>query len=182
MKIAVPVTVDNQISGHFGHSDSYGVFTISDNREITEIKSVESPKGCGCNSDLASSLSTDGVTVMLAAGIGDGAVNNLNNNGIAVIRGCSGNATEVVKLFISGLVEDTGNSCDHHTKDHDHHAKDHDHHNHDHHNHDNDHGHSHSCGCGGHHDHGHDHGHAHSCGHGGHHDHGHELVHNCGCN
>jgi predicted Fe-Mo cluster-binding NifX family protein len=170
MKIAVPVTVDNQISGHFGHSDSYGVFTISDNKEITEIKTVESPKGCGCKSDLASSLSTDGVTVMLAAGIGDGAVNNLNNNGIEVIRGCSGNATEVVKLFISGLVEDTGNSCDHHTKDHEHH--------------DHDHGHSHSCGSGDHHDHGHDHGHAHSCGHGDHHnhEHGHDLVHSCGCN
>jgi len=170
MKIAVPVTVDNQISGHFGHSDSYGVFTISDNKEITEIKTVESPKGCGCKSDLASSLSTDGVTVMLAAGIGDGAVNNLNDNGIEVIRGCSGNATEVVKLFISGQVEDTGNSCDHHTKDHGHHEHEH--------------GHSHSCGSDDHHDHGHDHGGAHSCGHGDHHnhEHGHELVHNCGCN
>jgi predicted Fe-Mo cluster-binding NifX family protein len=168
MKIAVPVTTDNQISGHFGHSDSYGVFTISDSREITEIKTVESPEGCGCKSDLASSLSTDGVTVMLAAGIGDGAVNNLNNNGIEVIRGCSGNATEVVKLFISGLVEDTGNSCDHHAKDHHDHA----------------HGHSHSCGSNDHHDHGHDQGHGHSCGHGEHHnhDHGHELTHSCGCN
>jgi predicted Fe-Mo cluster-binding NifX family protein len=172
MKIAVPVTVDNQISGHFGQSDSYGVFTISDSKEITEIKTVESPKGCGCKSDLASSLSTEGVTVMLASGIGDGAVNNLNNNGIEVIRGCSGNATEVVKLFISGLVEDTGNSCDHHAKDHGHH------------NHEHDHGHEHNCGSNDHHNHGDDHGHAHSCGHGDHHnhEHGHELVHNCGCN
>ena len=170
MKIAVPVTADNQISGHFGHSDSYGVFTISDNKEITEIKTVESPKGCGCKSDLASSLSTDGVTVMLAAGIGDGAVNNLNNNGIEVIRGCAGNATEVVKLFISGLVEDTGNSCDHHSKDHGHHEHDH--------------GHSHSCASNDNHHHGDEHGHEHSCGHGDHHshEHGHELLHNCGCN
>jgi predicted Fe-Mo cluster-binding NifX family protein len=26
MKIAVPVTSDNQIEGHFGHCDSYGVY------------------------------------------------------------------------------------------------------------------------------------------------------------
>jgi predicted Fe-Mo cluster-binding NifX family protein len=123
MKIAVPVTNDNQIDGHFGHCESYGVFTISDSKEITEIKSVESPQGCGCKSDIASTLSTDGVTVMLAAGIGEGAVNKLNNYGIEVIRGCYGNATEVVKLYISGLVEDTGSSCEHHGSHHDHHQE-----------------------------------------------------------
>ena len=50
MKIAVPVTKENQIDGHFGHCESYGVFTISEKKEISEIKSVESPEGCGCKS------------------------------------------------------------------------------------------------------------------------------------
>ena len=45
MKIAVPVTKENQIDSHFGHCESYGVFTISDKKEIADIKSVESPKG-----------------------------------------------------------------------------------------------------------------------------------------
>ena len=40
---------------------------------------------------------SDGVTVMLAGGIGGGAINVLNNSGIEVIRGCSGDAGEVVK-------------------------------------------------------------------------------------
>jgi predicted Fe-Mo cluster-binding NifX family protein len=44
MKIAVPVTKENQIDSHFGHCESYGVFTISDKNEIEEIKSVESPR------------------------------------------------------------------------------------------------------------------------------------------
>ena len=167
MKIAVPLTSDNQIDGHFGHCESYGVFTISDRQEITEIRSVESPKGCGCKSEIGSVLFNDGVTVLLAGGIGDGAVNKLKNEGIEVIRGCTGDAREVVELFISGLVEDTGSSCGHH----DHHEHGH----HDHHNHDNhDHGHH------------HDHEHAHncSCGHGDHHnhEHSHDQIHNCGCN
>jgi len=111
MKIAVPVTKENQIDGHFGHCESYGVFTISEKNEISDVKKVGSPEGCGCKSDIASVLATDGVTVMLAGGIGGGAINVLNNSGIEVIRGCSGDATEVVKLFLSGSVEDSGSSC-----------------------------------------------------------------------
>jgi predicted Fe-Mo cluster-binding NifX family protein len=114
MKIAVPVTKENQIDSHFGHCESYGVFTISDNNEIAEIKNVESPQGCGCKSDIASVLASDGVTVMLAGGIGGGAINVLNNNGIEVIRGCSGDADQVVKLYLSGVVTDSGSSCHQH--------------------------------------------------------------------
>jgi predicted Fe-Mo cluster-binding NifX family protein len=118
MKIAVPVTLDNQIDSHFGHCESYGVFSISEKNDIVEIKSVESPQGCGCKSDIASILASDGVTIMLAGGIGAGAINVLNNSGIEVIRGCSGNATEVVKLYLSGSVEDSGSSCHQHETHH----------------------------------------------------------------
>jgi predicted Fe-Mo cluster-binding NifX family protein len=114
IKIAVPVTKENQIDSHFGHCESYGVFTISEKNQITGIESVESPQGCGCKSDIASILAADGVTVMLAGGIGGGAINVLNNSGIEVIRGCSGDATEVVKLYLSGSVEDSGSSCNQH--------------------------------------------------------------------
>jgi predicted Fe-Mo cluster-binding NifX family protein len=114
MKIAVPVTSDNQIDSHFGHCDSYGVYTISEKNEITDFKTVKSPEGCGCKSDIASVLSADGVKVMLAGGIGGGAINVLNNSGIEVIRGCTGKADEIVKLYIDGLVKDSGSSCHHH--------------------------------------------------------------------
>jgi predicted Fe-Mo cluster-binding NifX family protein len=118
MKIAVPVTAENQIDGHFGHCESYSVFEISENNKISEIKKMASPDGCGCKSDIASVLAKDGVTVMLAGGIGGGAINVLNSHGIDVIRGCSGDATEVVKLFIKGLVEDSGSNCNHHQHQH----------------------------------------------------------------
>jgi predicted Fe-Mo cluster-binding NifX family protein len=114
MKIAVPVTKENQIDGHFGHCESYGVFTITEDKEISNVKSVQSPQGCGCKSDIASVLAADGVSLMLAGGIGGGAINVLNNSGIEVIRGCSGNATEVVKLYLKGMVEDSGSSCQQH--------------------------------------------------------------------
>jgi predicted Fe-Mo cluster-binding NifX family protein len=124
MKIAVPVTSENQIDGHFGHCESYGVFTITEEKKIVNVKSVQSPQGCGCKSDIASVLAADGVSLMLAGGIGGGAINVLNNSGIEVIRGCSGDATEVVKLYLKGLVEDSGSSCHHHEA---HNANGHDH-------------------------------------------------------
>jgi predicted Fe-Mo cluster-binding NifX family protein len=114
IKIAVPITKENQIDSHFGHCESYSVFTVSDNNEIAEVRKVESPRECGCKSDIASVLASDGVTLMLAGGIGAGAINVLNNSGIEVIRGCSGNASEVVKLYLSGLVKDSGSSCHQH--------------------------------------------------------------------
>jgi len=118
MKIAVPITAENQIDGHFGHCDSYGVFTISEKNEISDMKKFGSPEGCGCKSDIASVLAADGVTVMLAGGIGGGAINVLNNSGIEVIRGCSGDATEVVNLYLKGSVEDSGSSCQQHEEHH----------------------------------------------------------------
>jgi len=128
MKIAVPVTTGNQIDSHFGHCESYRIFTITDKREIAEMNNVQSPQGCGCKSDIASVLASDGVTVMLAGGIGGGAINVLNNSGIEVIRGCSGDATLIVNQYLSGLIKDTGSSCNHHNAHHDHdHSHDHGH-------------------------------------------------------
>ena len=113
MKIAVPVTSSRQIDGHFGHCEFYNVFTILETKEIVDVQKMESPQGCGCKSNIASVLAEAGVTIMLAGGIGNGAINVLNNSGIEVIRGCSGNVDEVVKQYVAGLVADSGLSCQH---------------------------------------------------------------------
>nr|WP_320118607.1 NifB/NifX family molybdenum-iron cluster-binding protein [uncultured Marinifilum sp.] len=113
MKIAVPVTSSNQIDGHFGHCEFYNIYTISEDNEIVDAQRMDSPQGCGCKSNIASVLAEAGVNVMLAGGIGNGAINVLNQSGIEVIRGCSGTAQEVVKLFVDGQVSDSGSSCNH---------------------------------------------------------------------
>jgi len=110
MKIAVPVTSDNQIDSHFGHCESYGIYIISDKNEITDIRKVQSPQGCGCKSDIASVLASDGVKVMLAGGIGGGAINVLNSNNIEVIRGCSGDADDATGGLFEVKIRDYQNS------------------------------------------------------------------------
>ncbi len=118
MKIAVPVTSNFEIDDHFGHCEFYNIYTISDKNEIVDVEKLESPQGCGCKSDIASVLSQKNVSIMLAGGIGDGAINVLNRVGIEVIRGCSGKSEDVIKLFLSGLIKDNGESCQQHTEHH----------------------------------------------------------------
>jgi predicted Fe-Mo cluster-binding NifX family protein len=114
MKIAVPVTSGNQIDDHFGHCEFYRVYTISEKNEITERRTIPSTQGCGCKSNIAATLAGDGVTIMLAGGIGAGAINVLKMSGIDVVRGCSGDATTVVESYIKGNINDSGESCKHH--------------------------------------------------------------------
>ena len=118
MKIAVPVTNNNQIDDHFGHCESYNIYNIIGNGVINGVENVPSPQGCGCKSNIAGVLAAKGVSIMLAGGIGGGAINVLNYSGIEVIRGCSGDAAEVVKLFVAGHIVDSGNSCAAHENHH----------------------------------------------------------------
>jgi len=119
MKIAVPVTRNNQIDDHFGHCEFYSVFSISEQNEILDVNTIPSFQGCGCKSNIAGILAADGVSIMLTGGIGGGAIHVLNASGIEVIRGCSGNASEVVKAYLSGHVADSGSSCLKHETHHD---------------------------------------------------------------
>ena len=109
MKIAVP-TRANRIDDHFGHCESYTVFTVDD-KEIIFEETLKSPEGCGCKSNIASVLQKTGVEVMLAGNMGMGALNVLNMHGIDVIRGCSGHPKEVAELFLKGELTDSGTGC-----------------------------------------------------------------------
>lgn len=119
MKIAVPVKHNNEVDEHFGHCESYNVYTIDENKKISQLENIPSPQGCGCKSNIAAVLAEKEVTLMLAGGIGGGAINVLAYHGIDVIRGCSGDATKTVELLLQGNLSDSGISCQHH-ENHDH--------------------------------------------------------------
>ena len=124
MKIAVPVIREDRINDHFGQTENFKVYTISSEKEIVSVKTIPSANGCGCKSGIAGVLAEEGVKVMLAGGIGDGAINVLSNSGIDVIRGCSGEPDENVRRYINGQLSDNGSSCDHHEDHHHHHHHD----------------------------------------------------------
>ena len=118
MKIAVPVKESHQIDNHFGHCAYYQIFTVTENKEILYVEMTDAPEGCGCKSNMAEILEKNGVKVMLAGGIGTGAINKLAEHGIEVIRNCEGNATEQVKRYLAGELKDGGFSCSSHDHEH----------------------------------------------------------------
>ena len=124
MKIAVPIEGNEQIAQHFGHSESYMIYEITEDRKIDDKESLITSTGHVCNSNVGGLLADIGITVMLAGGIGAGAVNKLEASGIKTVRGCSGNASEAVELYITGKITDSGESCSTHDT---HHADGHHH-------------------------------------------------------
>jgi predicted DNA-binding protein (UPF0251 family)/predicted Fe-Mo cluster-binding NifX family protein len=111
-KIAVP-TRDGMVDEHFGHCEYFTVYEMK-NGAIAAERRVDSPDGCGCKSDIASVLARDGVTLMLAGNMGEGAVRILKANGIDVIRGATGKARDVVVSWLAGAVADSGVPCTEH--------------------------------------------------------------------
>lgn len=112
MKIAVP-TRDGMVDDHFGHCDHYTIFTIED-KKIIATSTLPSAQGCGCKSNIASTLQELGVTVMLAGNMGEGAKNKLEAHSIRVIRGCAGVVESVVNGFLLGFIFDSGVGCSTH--------------------------------------------------------------------
>ncbi len=113
MKIAVPTTQANIVDAHFGHCESYTLFSINDQKAVTNTEILASPQGCGCKSNIAGVLREKGVSVLLAGNMGMGAVNVITNHGITVIRGCEGDINKVVANYLCGKINDSGETCSH---------------------------------------------------------------------
>ena len=116
MKVAIP-TKGNLVDDHFGHCEEYTVYTVDSNNSIEKTETLPSPQGCGCKSNIAAILREKEVSVMLAGNMGNGALSVLNNHGIKVYRGCSGDVRQLTESFLQGKVGDSGEGCQHHGVD-----------------------------------------------------------------
>lgn len=117
MKIAV--TYENgQIFQHFGHTENFKIYEISDNTVIDS--KVISTMGQG-HGALAGFLKLNGVDTLICGGIGGGAKNALTDAGIQIYGGVSGDADEAVNSFINGnLSYNPDVRCSHHEHDENH--------------------------------------------------------------
>jgi predicted Fe-Mo cluster-binding NifX family protein len=114
MKIALPVH-NGSVNEHFGHSENFTIYTISPGKTIESVTPVSSD-GCGCHSGIAQILAEQGVSIMLAGNIGGGAINHLHEFGIEVVRGCYGQADNVVIDFLKGTIKDNEQTCTEHER------------------------------------------------------------------
>ena len=111
MKIAVPTKENNQVDAHFGHCEFYTIYTISDQNKVINEERMDSPQGCGCKSNIAETFEQEGIKIMLAGGIGDGAINKLILHGVSVIRNCQGDVSELIEQYMAGAIRDSGSTC-----------------------------------------------------------------------
>ena len=112
MYIAIP-TAQDQVDNHFGHCAYFTIVELDANNNVVSKMQLPSPQGCGCRSGVATILKNIGVAMMLAGNIGDGAVNVLANNGIGIVRGCSGAIDEVIAAYTKGTLKDAQITCTH---------------------------------------------------------------------
>ena len=113
MIYALPV-IQGQVSSHFGHADQFAIIRAGKNGEIIESKLVNAPEGE--HSAIAGWLSAQGVTKIIAGGIGQRAQMMMSEKGIKVFSG----ATEVdpgkaVASHLEGTLATNDNICSNHT-------------------------------------------------------------------
>lgn len=114
MHIALPI-VGNRFSSHFGQSRSFAVFETDDGtKQIVKRWEIPVPDQGGC-SVIPAVLAKQGVNVVLAGGMGAGAVNKLRLAGIEAIVGVVGADPEAIVLdYLKGQLAHSNDTCQHH--------------------------------------------------------------------
>ena len=110
MRIAV--TYENgQIFQHFGHTEQFKIYEVEDNKVVAAQVIDSNGSGHGA---LAGLLADKDIEVLICGGIGGGAQNALDEAGIDVMAGQSGDADAAVEAYLRGELVNSGVNCDHH--------------------------------------------------------------------
>ena len=110
MKIAV-AAMGTAVAGHFGHCENFIFFDTQDGKILSE-QSVPNP---GHRPGfLPNFLADHGAQVVIAGGMGGGAVDIFSERGVQVIIGAQGDARAAVQAFLAGELVSTGSVCHEH--------------------------------------------------------------------
>ena len=108
MKIAIPY-LEGNVNPHFGSSREFVVFEANNGKIIG--KKVVSNEMMHNHGGLANMLKAEGVDVVITGGIGLPMVNALQQTGLDVVTGVSGNAEQVAGEFLNGRLVSRPISC-----------------------------------------------------------------------
>ncbi|MCE5323703.1 P-loop NTPase [bacterium] len=112
MLIALP-TSDGQLCMHFGHCEKFAIFEVDpdENRIIAKTILIPPPHEPGL---LPKWLHGEGVSVVIAGGMGQHAQELFSQSGVKVITGAQPAEPEsVVMAYLNGTLETGENVCDH---------------------------------------------------------------------
>jgi predicted Fe-Mo cluster-binding NifX family protein len=112
LRIAIPLA-DGKLANHFGHCEYFALVDVAlSDRKIAHRQDVKAPPhepGL-----LPPWLSAQGVTHIIAGGMGQRALGLFGQNGVNVIVGAPVETPEkLVTDFLNGVLESGRNVCDH---------------------------------------------------------------------
>ena len=115
MKIAV--TYENgEVFQHFGHTERFKVYEVNNNKIVSETIVDTNGSGHGA---LAGLLRNLGISALICGGIGGGAKIALEEAGIKLYAGISGNCDKAVEAMLEGTLEHNPEAnCNHHGHEH----------------------------------------------------------------
>jgi len=110
MKIAV-ASVNGMVTEHFGYCENFNIYD-AENKQITKKESIPNP---GHKPGFLPNFLNDmGVNVIIAGGMGGGAVTIFNEKGIEVITGAKGSAEVAATSYLQGVLKSSGSICHEH--------------------------------------------------------------------
>jgi len=114
MRIAVPLS-GGRFNAHFGQSAAFWVCDAEEGSQaVTNGHELQLPGEGGCGV-IPAVLSRAGVNLVIAGGMGAGAVANLARCGIEAVMGVTGGTPEqIVQDYLAGRLVSTGAVCQQH--------------------------------------------------------------------
>jgi predicted Fe-Mo cluster-binding NifX family protein len=110
-QIAVPVDSSGVLDAHFGHCRFFALFQTDDAEIISEIQVTPPPHEPGL---LPRWLAEQGVTDIIAGGMGQKAIQLFTQHGLNAIVGAPRlTARELALGYLNGSLQYKGNYCDH---------------------------------------------------------------------
>lgn len=110
MKIAV-ASEGKKVAQHFGHCEGFYLYTVESGK-ITDTQFVPNP---GHRPGFLPNYLNDlGVNVIIAGGMGGGAIEIFTEKRIEVIVGAVGDVDQVIERYLEGSLKSTGSVCREH--------------------------------------------------------------------
>ncbi len=115
MRIAVAYD-SGQVFQHFGQTERFAVYDVQDGKVITKTTVNTNGSGHGALADVLRKIQVD---TLICGGIGDGAKRALDEAGIRLYGGVTGDADQAVEALLRGnLACDAQAACGHHERHH----------------------------------------------------------------